>query len=175
MKKRLIIASAVAGVLLIAFMGVGGFAQTASPTVTATYSPTLNFTMTPTAIDFGAIVPTDPVTTATMTSAVAIKSNTLWNFTLTTTPILTGSGTAAGRTIGDTQFTFLQNNPSAGVTFDVATGGFQANMGVLLAHGDRGVKSWDFNFQLSKDFNIWAGPYAFPVLTPTQVYTVTAI
>lgn len=172
MKKRLIIASAVAGILLIAFMGIGGFAQTQNPTVTATYSPTINFSMTPTAVNFGAIVPTDPATTETVTSAVSVKSNTSWGFTLTTAPVLTGVTPA--NTIGDAYFTFLQDNQTAGVTLAVPTGGFQANIGVQLANGTRGVMSWDFNFQLSKDFNIPADAYAFPG-AETQVYTVTAI
>ena len=173
MKKRLIIATAVAVVLLIAFMGIGGFAQvTEDVTVTATFSPTINFSMTPTAINFGAIVPTDPATIETETSAVAVKSNTLWTFTLTTAPDLTGAVEAV--VIDDTYFTFLQNNESAGVTLDVASGGFQANEGVQLANGTRGVESWDFNFQLSKDFAIPADAYAFPGVE-TQVYTVAAI
>jgi hypothetical protein len=172
MKKRLVIAGAVAAVLLVAFMGVGGFAQTQNPTVTATYSPTIEFSMTPTAIDFGAIVPTDPAETATETSAVAVKSNTLWSFTLTTAPALTGA--VESFVIDDTYFTFLQNNGSAGVTFDVASGGFDANEGFQLTHGTRGVKSWDFNFQLSKDFEIPADSYSFPGAA-TQVYTVAAI
>ena len=173
MKKRMIIAGGVVAVLLIAFMGIGGFAQTQSPKVDAVYTATIDFTMNPTGIDFGSLVPENPVTTACVTSAVSVNSNTSWGFTLTTAPALTGDVEAF--VIGDTYFTFLQDNASSGdVIFDQATGGFQTNTGVRLANGIRGVHSWDFNYQLSKDFAIPADAYAFPG-AETQVFTVAAI
>lgn len=183
MKKRLIIATAVAGVLLIAFMGVGGLAgNPESVAVTASYTPTIDFAMSSIPIAFGAIIP-DDATTATVTSGVTLKSNTEWKLMLTTAPNLVGSGTAAGYTIDDANFTFMQDNPvGAGTVFDQAGGvsvGFQTAKAAgadpgRIAHGTRGVKTWDINFELFKSFDIYAGPYALDA-GGFQVYTVVAI